>query len=120
MKTDNVVTLRAPREARFNISALAREYGVARPTIRRWLKKGWAPGTPRPETRPPYARTLGEIPESFQQVSTPVQSASMDASAQNVTRDHRDWSRDFAFTVIALGPSLLLVALALSHAMGLR
>jgi len=118
---DNVVAIprRAPREARFNISGLAREYGVDRRTIRRWLAKGWGPGT-----RPPDANALSkcfeEIPESFQQVPTPAQSAPMGAPTQNVTRDHRDWSRDFAFAVIIFGPHLILGALALSHAMGLR
>jgi transposase-like protein len=35
-------------ETQHNVSALAREHGVSRTTVRRWLANGWTPQLPAP------------------------------------------------------------------------
>jgi hypothetical protein len=59
-------------ETQHNVSALAREHGVSRTTIRRWVANGWTPQLPPPGQMTDTADIIeGEIVERNQIVTTP-------------------------------------------------
>ncbi len=58
-------------ETQHNVSALAREHGVSRTTVRRWLANGWTPQLPAPGRTADSADVIeGEIVEQNQIVTT--------------------------------------------------